>query len=157
MLGVRRQLQTIRFAPDTAPRHVDAGLSVPCHDKLIHRGEDPTPPVVDLMDRIREERHIGHSELLDFIIEIHELRALSFEHGLSHALRSLKDRYFPETNNKDPEREWDDIVRWVITEAWVPVRPATRGCRLRARWMRHLRGTTSVHMPDLRESLTGSS
>jgi hypothetical protein len=83
--------------------------------------EDPTPPVLDLMDRIREEPHIGHNELLDFIIKIHELRALSFEHGLSHALRALKDRYFPETNNTDPEREWDDIVRWVITEAWAPV------------------------------------
>ena len=83
--------------------------------------EGPTPPVIDLMTRIQEETHIGHEELLHFVIEIHELRALSFEHGLSHALGCLRDRYFSETNNDDPGTEWDNIVRWVIGEAWAPV------------------------------------
>jgi len=83
--------------------------------------EDPTPPVIDLIDEIRGEPHIGHDELLHFVIAIHEARALSFELGLGHALKVLKEKYFAETNDPDPQREWDNIVRWVIGEVWVPV------------------------------------
>jgi hypothetical protein len=82
--------------------------------------EEPTPPARDLIDQIQAEPHIGHDELLHFIIAIHEARALSFELGLGHAVKVLKEKYFAETNDPDPPREWDNIVRWVLTDSWSP-------------------------------------
>jgi len=82
--------------------------------------EEPTSPTRDLINQIQEEPHIGHNELLHFVIAIHEARALSFELGLGHAIKFLNEKYFAETNDPDPEREWENIIRWVLTDSWTP-------------------------------------
>lgn len=82
--------------------------------------DSPSPPVLDLIEEIRDEDHIGHEELFWFVIDVHEQRNLFRETGVGHAYSALKTKYFAETNAPDPVKELQDIIRWVIGADWKP-------------------------------------
>jgi hypothetical protein len=43
---------------------------------------------------------------------------------LAQTLHGLKVKYFAETNDPNPEKEWENILRWFIAEDWQEKRSA---------------------------------
>ena len=82
--------------------------------------EEPSEAYQHLAATIEGEKHIGHDALGSYLLEIHTLRATHEETGGIHALEALHLRYFETTNEPDPDREWDNWVRWVIGSDWQP-------------------------------------
>ena len=81
---------------------------------------EPSEAYRALIDSINSNSHIGHDALGFYLQEIHHLRLLYGEKGGLHALSALHDLYFETTNDPNPEKEWDDWIRWIITADWVP-------------------------------------
>ena len=62
--------------------------------------------------------HIGHEDLLRFVLKVGRLSFTFEERGVGLVLDVVKEKYFSETNESDPDTEWDNIVRWVATDSW---------------------------------------
>lgn len=82
--------------------------------------EPPSEAYVRLMAQIQAEPHIGHDSLGFYLREIHEYRLTYGESGGAWALKSLHDQYIGTTHEPNPQKEWDDWVRWVIGPQWAP-------------------------------------
>lgn len=93
--------------------------------KWLGDGE-PSEAYRELGDSIAEEPHIGHDLLGYYLREIHDYRLNYEETGGLHALAILYNRYLETTNHPDPEKEWDDWVRWVIKAGWSPTTLSSR-------------------------------
>lgn len=85
--------------------------------KWLGEGE-PSDAYRQLAQSIAEEPHIGHDLLGYYLREIHDYRLKYEETGGLHALAVLYNRYLETTNHPDPEKEWDEWVRWVIRADW---------------------------------------
>ena len=81
---------------------------------------EPSEAYLVLIESITANAHIGHDSLGFYLQEIHDLRSRYGETGGLHALSALHDLYFESTNDPNPEKEWDDWVRWIIKADWVP-------------------------------------
>lgn len=81
---------------------------------------EPSEAYLSLIECINANDHIGHDLLGFYLQEIHDLRSLYGESGGLHALSALHDLYFESTNDPNPEKEWDDWIRWILTADWVP-------------------------------------
>lgn len=82
--------------------------------------EEPTPGAAQLIQSISARNHIGHAELLDYLLLIHTNRKDYWERGVKKALVALRERYLATTNEPNPEKEWTNAARWVIGKDWVP-------------------------------------
>lgn len=71
-----------------------------------------------LLEEVVNCPHIGHDELFWFILKVGRLSFTFEEQGVGRVLDFLKEKYFSETNDPDPDTEWDNIVRWVATDSW---------------------------------------
>ena len=89
-------------------------------------GGTPTAAVEALKREISRSLHIGHNELLGFVGDIEELSNSEKSRGLAQALHGLKVKYFAETNDPNPEKEWENILRWFIPEDWQEKRTSWR-------------------------------
>lgn len=78
----------------------------------------PSDAVDQLLAAISGSPHIGHNELLFFVGEIERLSNGAENQGLRGAHHTLKFKYFAETNEADPDQEWENILRWFISEDW---------------------------------------
>lgn len=87
--------------------------------KWLGDGE-PSGAYRELGKSIAEEPHIGHDLLGYYLRKIQDYRLKYGETGGLHALAILYNRYMETTNHPDPEKEWDDWVRWVIKADWEP-------------------------------------
>lgn len=87
--------------------------------KWLGDGE-PSDAYWVLAESISKEPHIGHDLLGYYLREIHRYRLDYEETGGLHALAVLYERYLETTNHPDPEKEWDDWVRWVVRADWSP-------------------------------------
>ena len=87
---------------------------------------EPSEAYQSLIVSINANDHIGHDLLGFYLREIHDLRSIYGEVGGLHALSALHDLYFESTNDPDPEKEWDDWIRWIITADWVPTEVAEK-------------------------------
>jgi hypothetical protein len=63
---------------------------------------------------------------LGFVGDIEELSYSAESQGLAQALHGLKVKYFAETNDPNPEKEWENILRWFISEDWQEKRISWR-------------------------------
>jgi hypothetical protein len=86
-------------------------------EQSLNRGE-LSEAANRLLDDVNGCPHIGHEELLLFIFNIEDLSCSFSAQGVGHVLDALKDKYFAETNDSDPLREYENIVRWVATDHW---------------------------------------
>lgn len=82
--------------------------------------DEPTPPTQALIESINSKSHIGHAELLDYMLEIHKHRKDFFERGVAKALAALREKYFTTTNESNSTKEWTDAARWVVGKEWEP-------------------------------------
>lgn len=71
-----------------------------------------------LLEEVVNCPHIGHDELFWFVLKVGRLSFTFGEQGVGRVLDFLKEKYFSETNESDPDTEWDNIVRWVATDSW---------------------------------------
>lgn len=101
---------------------------------------EPSDAYRELASAIADEAHIGHDLLGYYLREIHDYRLNYSELGGMHALRTLHNRYLHTTNNPNPEREWDDWVRWVVGTDWSPTEPESKPALSSViNWARNLR------------------
>lgn len=84
----------------------------------------PSDDVKELLERIARCPHIGHNELLSFVGDIEKLSNGAQSSGIKSALQALKKKYFAETNEANPEKEWENILRWFISDDWNEKRSA---------------------------------
>ena len=84
----------------------------------------PSNEVQELLERIARCPHIGHNELLAFVGDIEKLSNGAQSSGIKSALQALKKKYFAETNEANPEKEWENILRWFISDDWNEQRSA---------------------------------
>lgn len=108
--------------------------------KWLGDGE-PSEAYLELAKSISEEPHIGHDLLGHYLREIHRYRLEYEESGGLHALAVLYERYLETTNHPDPDKEWDDWVRWVVGADWSPSHQAN-GALLSTffRWAKRMSG-----------------
>lgn len=78
----------------------------------------PSAAAVQLHEDISRCSHIGHDELLFFVGEIECPSNGSEYQGLKTILEVLSTKYFAETNETNPGQEWENILRWFISEDW---------------------------------------
>lgn len=78
----------------------------------------PSENVAKLQHAILRCPHIGHNELLYFAGGIERLSNETKSQGLRVVYDLLKEKYFAETNEANPHKEWDDVFRWLISEDW---------------------------------------
>ena len=108
--------------------------------KWLGDGE-PSDAYRQLGESIADEPHIGHDLLGYYLREIHDYRLKYEETGGVHALALLYNRYLETTNHPDPEKEWDDWVRWVIKADWAPTSAPARNLRSAVmNWAKKLTG-----------------
>jgi len=69
---------------------------------------------------LREDRHIGHDELLSLIGRLHYYQFTLKESGARGVFDLILATYLQTTNAENPTRELSDIVRWVAGEDFVP-------------------------------------
>lgn len=107
---------------------------------------EPSEAYQGLIASIIANDHIGHDLLGFYLREIHDLRSTYGESGGLHALSALHDLYFESTNDPNPEKEWDDWIRWIITADWVPTEVAEKSLlSTLMSWFRHrVQGGTSA-------------
>lgn len=74
--------------------------------------------------------HIGHDELFWFVLKVGRLSFTFEEQGVGLVLDVLRGKYFSETNESDPDTEWDNIVRWVATDSWQEKRSSLEYLRI---------------------------
>ena len=80
------------------------------------------PPFLNvrhLREEIERTEHIGHDDLLRFVLRIQRAR-IEGEASLAPVFGALSDQFRQTTNNPDWAKELEDIVRWVIGANWNP-------------------------------------
>lgn len=93
----------------------------------------------DLIEQINAEPHIGHDLLGHYIREIHDYRLSYGEVGGAFALKALYDRYLGTTNEREPQKEWENWIRWVIGADWEPISASSNSTlSSMVRWARRL-------------------
>lgn len=72
-----------------------------------------------IRNAISSQNHIGHGQLLNYVIRIHKCR-LEGEDSLKPVFIELVDKFQRTTNNYDGwQNELEDIIRWVIGAEWT--------------------------------------
>lgn len=100
----------------------------------------PSAAVDELQRKISRCPHIGHNELFGFVGDIEELSKGAESQGLAQALHSLKVKYFAKTNDPNPEKEWENILRWFISDDWQEQRSAWQSFMLWVAQLSHRKG-----------------
>ena len=72
----------------------------------------------ELDQEIETITHVGHDELIKYLLQIHEYRFILFERGMQKVLNTLREKYWATTNETNPSKEWENAVRWVISSDW---------------------------------------
>ncbi len=104
----------------------------------------PSEEVQQLLERIARCPHIGHNELLAFVGDIEELSNGSQSSGINSALQALKAKYFEETNESNPEKEWENILRWFISDDWQDQRTAWQSFMAWVAQLSHRKGANDA-------------
>lgn len=81
---------------------------------------EPTHFTLELIETVETLQHIGHDGLLKLLIQVRDLQTNLWERGTRKAFDAIASKYFNTTREQDPTTEFNNLLRWVIGDKWVP-------------------------------------
>ena len=81
---------------------------------------EPTYFTLELLETIESLQHIGHDGLMKLLIQVRDLQTNLWERGTRKAFDAIAAKYVATTRERDPNTEFNNLLRWIIGDNWVP-------------------------------------
>lgn len=81
---------------------------------------EPTIFSLETLTAISNLNHIGHRELMLLLLKVRDLQCKFYERGVRKVFDALVEKYMATTNEKDPNKELNNLLVWVIGANWAP-------------------------------------